>query len=113
MKEGFGSRDDLIDKVRYGKLTPAQAEAEARLLGLEPLAKCPDPSEFGACRWPWHGSCGDLRTEFGNIGMLTAGNAGIGISINGGWVSRVQCTTATSWKSAAQRLLCGCICPKA
>src|SRR5215208_29522 len=53
MKKGFGPRDDLIDKVRYGKLTPAQAEAEARLLGLEPLAKCPDPSEFNPMAEAW------------------------------------------------------------
>jgi hypothetical protein len=53
MKKGFGPRDDLIDKVQYGKLTPAQAEAEARLLGLEPLAKCPDPSEFNPMAEAW------------------------------------------------------------
>src|SRR4051812_36996426 len=119
MKKGFGPRDDLIDKVRYGKLAPAQAEAEARLLGLEPLANLIPMSSTpwlrhgGACPWSWHGSSGDLRTEFANIGMLTAANAGIGISITGGWVSTGRCTTASSWKSAAQRLWCGLHCLKA
>jgi hypothetical protein len=39
-------RDELIDRVRYGRLTPAEAEAEAAHLGLERLASRPDPSQF-------------------------------------------------------------------
>lgn len=39
-------RDDLIDHVKYGRMTPEEAEAEASRLGLEPLAPAPDPLKF-------------------------------------------------------------------
>jgi hypothetical protein len=47
-------RNELIDKVRHGKLTPAKAEAEAVRLGLSPLARCPDADQFnpmGELQW--------------------------------------------------------------
>jgi len=44
------SRDDLISKVRLGELTPADAESEARRLGLDPLASEPDPNKFDSMR---------------------------------------------------------------
>jgi hypothetical protein len=40
------TRDDLIEKVRYGEISPAQAEAEAVRLKLERLAQCPDKELF-------------------------------------------------------------------
>jgi hypothetical protein len=40
------TRDGLIDDVMRGRLTPDQAEAEARRLGLEPLASEPDKGAF-------------------------------------------------------------------
>ena len=46
-------RDELIDRVRYGRLTPAEAEAEAAHLGLERLASRPDPSQFDPMRETW------------------------------------------------------------
>lgn len=39
-------RDDLIEDVRYGRLSPEVAEAEAARLGLEPLATKPDAACF-------------------------------------------------------------------
>jgi hypothetical protein len=53
MKKGFGPRDDLIDKVQHGKLTPAQAETEAVRLGLGPFAACPDPDRFNPIAQAW------------------------------------------------------------
>ena len=55
MRKGFGPRDELIDKVQHGKLTPEQAEAEAlRLgLGLGPFARCPDPYSFDPMAEVW------------------------------------------------------------
>src|SRR4051794_6108674 len=50
----LGLRDELIDKVQHGKLTPAQAEAEAVRLGLDPFETCPDPDQFdpmAEARW--------------------------------------------------------------
>src|SRR6187200_2838150 len=47
-------RNELIDKVRHGKLTPAKAEAEAVRLGLSPLARCLDADQFnpmGELQW--------------------------------------------------------------
>jgi hypothetical protein len=39
-------RDDLIEKVRYGKMTPAEAEAEAARLNLKPFECRPKPGDF-------------------------------------------------------------------
>jgi hypothetical protein len=46
-------RDDLIDEVKYGRMTPAEAEAEAARLGLEPLASRPDPKKFNVMGEAW------------------------------------------------------------
>src|SRR5262245_22120899 len=47
------SRDSMIDKVRYGELTPDQAEAEAARLGIGKLAAKPDVSKFDPMKEPW------------------------------------------------------------
>jgi hypothetical protein len=47
------TRDDLIDDVRYGRISPAQAEAEAMRLGYEPFAVTPDPKKFDPMREEW------------------------------------------------------------
>jgi hypothetical protein len=39
-------RDDLIEDVKYGRMTPGEAEAEAVRLGLGPLASKPDRLSF-------------------------------------------------------------------
>ncbi len=39
-------RDDLLEQVRLGTLTPGQAELAAREAGLGPLAPEPDPARF-------------------------------------------------------------------
>jgi hypothetical protein len=39
-------RDDLIDDVRKGRLTPEQAEAEAARLSIGELARQPDRRAF-------------------------------------------------------------------
>jgi hypothetical protein len=112
MKKRFGPRDELIDKVQHGKLTPAQAEAEALRLGLGPFAKCPDPDRFDPMAEAWWslpmavaGSLGDHRIEFANTGTPTARNAGIGISASGEWVLTAPFTRASFWSSAVQRRL--------
>jgi hypothetical protein len=46
MEEGFEPHKELLEKVRHGKLTPAEVEAEAVRLGLSPLATCPDANQF-------------------------------------------------------------------
>ncbi len=46
-------RDDLIDEVKYGRITPAEAEVEAARLGLEPLASRPDPKKFNVMGEAW------------------------------------------------------------
>lgn len=43
---GLDRRDEIIDDVAYGRLTPEAAEAEAARLGLEPFERTPDPAEF-------------------------------------------------------------------
>ena len=40
------SRDQLIEEVKYGRMSPAEAEAEASKLGFGPLAATPDPRQF-------------------------------------------------------------------
>ena len=40
------SRDELIEEVKYGRISPAEAEAEASKLGFGPLATTPDPRQF-------------------------------------------------------------------
>jgi hypothetical protein len=39
-------RDDLIEEVKFGRMTPAEAEAEAKRLGLAPLASQPDANKY-------------------------------------------------------------------
>jgi hypothetical protein len=48
-------RDELITKARYGKITPQEAEAEAKAAGLSPFETQPDFAEFdpmAESRWP-------------------------------------------------------------
>lgn len=42
----FDWRDDLIDAVRYGHMSPEDADAEALRDGLRPLSYQPDPADF-------------------------------------------------------------------
>lgn len=44
------SRDVLFDDVRYGRLAPHEAEAEAERLGVGPLVRQPDPAGFDPLR---------------------------------------------------------------
>src|SRR5690242_18078882 len=46
-------RDELIDEVKFGRLSPLEAEAEAARLGLEPLAPRPAPSQYNPLGEPW------------------------------------------------------------
>jgi hypothetical protein len=39
-------RDQIADAVQYGRMTPDEAEAKLKELGLPPLAPQPDPSDF-------------------------------------------------------------------
>jgi hypothetical protein len=39
-------RDEIADAVQRGRMTPSEAEAKLRELGLPPLAPEPDPSDF-------------------------------------------------------------------
>ena len=47
------TRDDLFEEVKYGRMTPGEAEAEAARLGLAPLAAVPDPQKFDPMAEPW------------------------------------------------------------
>lgn len=49
----FVTRDDLLEEVKYGRMTPDHAEAEAACLGLGPLAAVPDPQKFDSMAEPW------------------------------------------------------------
>lgn len=40
------SRDELFDLLKFGKLTPDEAEVEARRCGLEPLRRVPNVDKF-------------------------------------------------------------------
>jgi hypothetical protein len=51
----FSARDDIIDKVRRGEMTPPQAEAEALQFGIEPFASEPDPAKFDPMGETWWG----------------------------------------------------------
>jgi hypothetical protein len=46
-------RDDIIDKVRRGEMTPPHAEAEAVRLGIKPFASEPDPAGFDPMCEAW------------------------------------------------------------
>ena len=54
-KSGIGevTRDDLITMVQRGEMTPADAESEAKRLGLGPLASEPDPNDYDPMREPF------------------------------------------------------------
>ena len=41
-----GIRDDLVDRVKFGRIKPDEAEAEAKRLGLEPFARVPNPDDY-------------------------------------------------------------------
>ena len=47
------TRDDLIEDVKYGRIEPLAAEAEAKRLGLEPFARSPDPEKFDPLGEEW------------------------------------------------------------
>jgi hypothetical protein len=47
------TRDDLITMVQRGEMTPDDAEAEAKRLGLDPLAAEPDPNDYDPMREPF------------------------------------------------------------
>jgi hypothetical protein len=46
-------RDDIIDKVQRGEMTPPHAEAEAVRLGIKPFASEPDPAGFDPMCESW------------------------------------------------------------
>jgi hypothetical protein len=46
----MASRDDLIDAVENGRMSPEEADAEALQLGLEPLLLKPDPAAYDPMR---------------------------------------------------------------
>jgi hypothetical protein len=46
-------RDNLIDQVRRGQITPDEAELEAEKQGFGPLATTPDPIDFDLEGMPW------------------------------------------------------------
>ena len=46
-------RDFLIEEARYGRLSPADAEAQAAQHGIGPLAGCPDSDNYEVLREPW------------------------------------------------------------
>ena len=46
-------RDFLIEEARYGRLSPADAEAKAEQYGIGPLAGCPDSDNYEVLREPW------------------------------------------------------------
>jgi hypothetical protein len=46
-------RDDLIDDVQNGRITPEAAEQEATRLGLPPIAPAPDPDSFNPMGEVW------------------------------------------------------------
>jgi hypothetical protein len=47
------TRDDLFEEAKYGRMTPAEAEAEAARLGLAPLAAAPGAQKFDPMIEPW------------------------------------------------------------
>ncbi|WP_291570757.1 hypothetical protein [Bradyrhizobium sp.] len=49
----LAARDNLIDQVRRGQITPDEAEAEAAKQGFGPIASAPDPLEFDPKQMPW------------------------------------------------------------
>jgi hypothetical protein len=46
-------RDDLIDDVQNGRMSPEAAEEEAVRLGLPPLARVPDPASYNPMGETW------------------------------------------------------------
>ena len=46
-------RDDLIEEVKFGRISPEEAEAEAARLGWEPFATAPDPKTCDPRAEPW------------------------------------------------------------
>jgi hypothetical protein len=46
-------RDEILDRVFRGELTPDEAESEAARRGLRPLAQTPGPAEFNPLSEPW------------------------------------------------------------
>ena len=52
-EQQLNSRDILIDQVRRGQITPAEAEHKAAKQGFGPLETTPDPVEFDPDEMPW------------------------------------------------------------
>ena len=46
-------RDDLIEDVKYGRMSPDEAEAGAIKLGLKPFASTPDPQKYNPIGEVW------------------------------------------------------------
>jgi hypothetical protein len=46
-------RDEILDRVSRGEITPDEAEGEAARLGLPPFAHTPDPAQFNPMSEPW------------------------------------------------------------
>lgn len=46
-------RDDLIEHVKYGRMSPDEAEAEAARFGLERLASSPEPRKYNPMGEAW------------------------------------------------------------
>src|SRR5712672_3381521 len=47
------TRDSLFEALRYGRMTPEQAELAAKLSGLAPLAPQPNPADYDATAEAW------------------------------------------------------------
>jgi hypothetical protein len=46
-------RDEVLERVFRGEITPDEAEHEAARLGLPPFARTPDPAQFNPMCEPW------------------------------------------------------------
>jgi hypothetical protein len=77
-------RDDLIDDVQNGRMSPEAAEEEAARLGLPPLAPVPDPASYNPMVETWWtlvmapGSHGDRLSRCASFGARTGANVGTG-----------------------------------
>jgi hypothetical protein len=49
----FGTRDNIIEQVKIGQMSPADAEAEAARLRLQPLVSHPDRAKFDVMGEAW------------------------------------------------------------
>jgi hypothetical protein len=46
-------RDEFLEAIRWGHMTPGEAEAKLKELGLPPLAPQPDPEDHDAMGDVW------------------------------------------------------------